>query len=303
MLYENLSKHFLKVIALITSMVFWFYVISSEPIKINRKIQLAFIVPKGLAIGNVVSREVNITLKGARAFLANLFVNDKKVFIDLKSYSYKKEKAFLVFINPSDIPVPLGVKVTNIEPRKVELILEKKIYKKVPINKTLAGAVAKDLELTKSYLKPKFVMIGGPRELMRTISKLSTAPIDTSGLKGEGSLTAQLADLDDRIQKKKQQTIEYHYQVKPKKANLTLKKIRIRFLTSSQKIFSKSKFVSLSVLDTKGQNRALKNSDVQVIADIPENIKGKARIKLKAVLPEGIHLLKIHPDYIDIRVR
>ena len=47
----------------------------------------------------------------------------------------------------------------------------------------------------------------------------------------------------------------------------------------------------------------MKNSDVQVIADIPEAATGKTRVKLKAVLPEGIHLLKIHPEYIDVSVK
>jgi len=303
MLFNNLSKHFVKVISLVMSILFWFYVISSEPIKINRKVHISFIVPQGLAIGNPVSSEIDVTLKGARAFLANLFVKEEKIFIDLKSFSYKKKKPFPVFINSSDIPVPLGVKVIAITPNKIELVLEKKIFKKVPIQAVLAGEVSQDLELIKSYTTPKFLLIGGPRELMRTISKLYTVPIDTTVLKDKGSLKVNLADLDRRIDYKNKKNIEYIYHIRPKKANLTLKNIKIRFLTSSRKIFSRNKFVSLSVLDTEGGNRVIKKTDVQVIADIPEGAVGKVRVKLKAVLPPGIHLSKIHPEFIDVSVK
>jgi len=39
------------------------------------------------------------------------------------------------------------------------------------------------------------------------------------------------------------------------------------------------------------------------MADIPVDKKGNLKVDLRAVLPEGVHLLQIHPSSININVK
>src|SRR5690606_13626934 len=97
--------------------------------------------------------------------------------------------------------------------------------------------------------------------------------------------------------------VEMHYKVKPKKANLTLKNIPVRFLSTSTRINSKVKEVALDVLVPEQSEGLLTKDKVQVIADVPEGKRGQVQVDLRAVLPEGVHLLQIHPASINITVR
>ena len=66
-------------------------------------------------------------------------------------------------------------------------------------------------------------------------------------------------------------------------------------------ISSKIKNVSLDVLMPK--EKSIKTSEVSVVADIPENTRGRVKVKLRATLPDEVHLLQINPEYINVSVK
>jgi YbbR domain-containing protein len=294
------SRHFLKLVSVLFAFFLWFYVLNSEPQIVEQTVVLKLKSPKGLSVSNIVPTKVKIQIKGSRAFVRTVLKREDSVHIDLKNYPIKKKGGFKVFLGPTDVTVPFGVEVLAITPESFKVQLQKEIRKEVPIRPTFVGDIAPDLRLIKKSFSPKKVLISGPIEVLRKISKVQTAPIDKSTLQGEGNLKISLGDLDQRVTSKRLTAVDFNYVVKPRKANLTLKKIKIKFLSSSLRIKSKIKYVSLDVLAPEGVK--LKRSDIQVIADVPDS-KGTHSVKLTAKLPEGIHLLQINPQSIKVSSR
>jgi YbbR domain-containing protein len=298
---ERFRRHLLKLLAVLFSFCLWFYVLNSESLEVQVKLPLVLIPPKGMAVSEIPPSEVLIKVKGSRAFVRNLFNNDEKVFLDLKRRGTKSKSGILIKLLPSDIPHPLGVEVTEILPSSLNIKIEKRKTKKISLKPFLVGEVPNRLELLKYELVPNTLKISGPRKLINSLSSLETTPIDLHKLEGEGRIKVLLKELDPRLRGEEDITeAEFLFRVKPKKANFTLKSVNILFLTSSSEFRARIRTASIDVLIPEGTDLKLAAKDVRLIAEIPEGSKGEVRIKLKAELPEGVHLLQIYPDAINV---
>jgi YbbR domain-containing protein len=98
---EKAQRHSLKIIAILFAISLWFYVLNSEPVEIEKKISIQFIVPKGFAIASLSDRELTLKLKGSKAFIGNVFSNKEKLTVDLNPYYKKFGKNFKVLYHPS----------------------------------------------------------------------------------------------------------------------------------------------------------------------------------------------------------
>ncbi len=298
---ERFRRHLLKLLAVLFSFCLWFYVLNSESLELQVKLPLVLIPPVGMAISELPPTELLIKVKGSRAFVRNLFNDNEKVFINLKRRGTKTKKGMLVKVLPSDIPHPLGVEVTEILPGELNIKIEKRKTKKISLKPFLVGEVPSQLELLKYELVPNSLKISGPRNLIDSLTSIETSPIDLHKLEGDGRIKVLLKELDPRLRAEEEITeAEFLFRVKPKKANFTLKNVNILFLTSSSQFMAKVRTASIDVLIPEGADLKLTTKDVKLVAEIPEGSKGEVRIKLKAELPEGVHLLQIYPETISV---
>tara|TARA_R110002072_G_scaffold64203_4_gene159609 strand:+ start:54083 stop:54997 length:915 start_codon:yes stop_codon:yes gene_type:complete len=298
----ELNKNLLKIISLFLSVTLWFYVLNSEPLEVERKMSLVLLPPPGLALNVEVPKEIRVKIKGNRTFVQDLMKSNEKLFIDLKDHPYGQE-TFAVTFSPDMIPVPFGIEVLEIEPQQVVLSLEKQIKKYVPVKAKIVGDLINDLRLTKRKIEPKQFLISGPRSILKTIGLIETLPIDLSVLEGSGKIQTPIEILDSRVVIEDFIEPVFEYTIRPNKANFTVKNVKIHFLSASGHIESKDQFAALDVLIPQGDKApSLKASEVKVIAEVPEGSNGKVRVRLRAELPNHIHLLQIHPEYINVSV-
>lgn len=296
------SRHILKFISLITAVTLWFYVLNSEPLELEKRIPLTFINPADLALNVEVPKTVKVKIKGSRAFVQDLDFDKEKLIVDLRDFPYHQE-TFAVTFERSMVRLPFGVEVLEITPKQVVLSLEREIRKKVPVRVRTVGDVGKDLKLVSKNYRPKEYMIRGPYSMLKKTTILNTAPVDLSVLEGSGEILLPLEKLDGRILVEEMRNVEFSYVIKPNKANLTLKNVPIRFLTKHSSFKASLERVALDVLVSEERKDALRSSEVQVIADIPDNASGKVQVKLRAQLPDGVNLLQIHPEFINVSLQ
>jgi YbbR domain-containing protein len=292
------SVHLLKLLSVITACFLWFYVVNSEPITANKSYKVIGTPLKGLSIDKVSSTKVNIKLKGARAFLKEYSDNELTVNINLSKTKYKGKKSITYTLSNNDFHLPFGVHVEEIKPQVITFSLDKTIKKLVPIRAETEGIVASELNLVSLKVKPEKIMIEGPRSVMKRVGSVKTGAIHISTLSGQGNIPAFLGHTPDYISYVGDQNVTIEYDIRPKEANTTLKRVDIKFISSKQKFKPSKRRVSIDILVP--DNRTLRKSEVKIYADIPDGKQKKIKVKLRAVLPEGVHLLKIHPSEITV---
>jgi YbbR domain-containing protein len=158
-----------------------------------------------------------------------------------------------------------------------------------------------DHKLISTELKPKNINIAGPKSLLKNVFKIDSTPINLSTLKGNDKKIIKLIPLDDRIELS-QNTFEYVYNVKPTRSNMVIRDVPIRFLSSKIVKGSNRRKVNLMVLADNEDKLKFTNEDLEVIAQIPFDAKGKIKVPLKVNLPAGMHILEIIPSEIEVEL-
>ncbi len=294
------SLTFLRLASLIAGTTLWFYVLNSEPVSVEQEFALQLSLPEGQAVSNEWPKSIKVQLKGARVFLETIDPHQMIIMAEASAAPRRQ----VIRLTPSMVPLPFGVEVVSIIPDTINLQLVKEAAKTLKVKPQINGDAGPDVAFDIVKIEPPAFKVLGPWSLLKDMRELPTVAAnwgDFDASKGVAKLN--LRDLDPRLKIDGASEVELHFKVKPKKANTTLKNIPIRFLSSHRRIVSKTSKVALDVLVTEGSEGLLSSGNVQVVADIPEGKKGTLQVELRALLPEGIHLLQIHPPSINITVK
>lgn len=294
------SLAFLRLASIITGTTLWFYVLNSEPVRVEREFPLRLLLPEGQVVANEWPQNVKIQLKGARVFLETVQPNGLEVVAEVASAPRRQT----LRLTPSMVPLPFGVEVVSIIPDAIPISLVKESAKTLKVRAVVTGDTGPDVAFDVEKMEPSMIKVTGPWNILKDMRDIPTVTINLSELDAtKGSVKIAVREVDPRLRLDGISEVEMHYKVKPKKANLTLKNIPIRFLSSSRRINAKVKEVALDVLVPEQSEGLLTKDKVQVIADVPEGKRGQVQVDLRAVLPDGVHLLQIHPASINITVR
>lgn len=209
---ETAQRHTLKIIAIFFAVSLWFYVLNSEPVQIERKLTINYIVPKGYIVANLPSTEVTLKLKGSKAFIQNIFSNKEKFNIDLTPYFLSSGKNFKVKFYASDINVPFGVEIQDLSPKETLIQLDRVVMMEMPVKVQYIGDAPKDRRIKEVVVVPQNVMISGPVEILKTVSRLETAPVNLALFnRDEGTLSVSLTDIDPRLKYEESSKVKIKY--------------------------------------------------------------------------------------------
>lgn len=294
-------RHALKGFSVFFAFFLWLYVLSSAQTKGEKIVKLNYKAPEGYAVRNQPVSEISYAIKGPRVFVRSLMQKNDRLVVDLSDKFKKNKTRYEVNVSELGVTFPFGVELTRVEPSRIVVQLEKALVKEVSVKPVTMGNIPSDHKLVKSSIDPQKVKIKGPATLIRKMKEIETAPIDISGLLGSDSVEAPLAILDERITPARSSVL-YKYVVQPTRANMILKNIPVKFLSSRLVKDANRRSVNLMVLADNEEKLEYGQKDIKVIAEVPDSAKGKVEVKLKASLPPGLHLLEIRPEVLSVTV-
>lgn len=211
---EKAQRHTLKIIAIFFAVSLWFYVLNSEPVEVEKKIQIEFLVPKGFAVASNTERQLQLKLKGSKAFIGNVFSNKEKLVIDLVPYYKKFGKNFKVIYQPSQISVPFGVDILEMQPKEAQVEIDRLVQMELPVKIQYIGNMPYDRKFKEMGIEPNNIMVSGPIDVIRKMSHVETSPVNLSSIdKDEGTLTIGLEDLDPRLSYEENPRVKLKYKV------------------------------------------------------------------------------------------
>ncbi len=197
---ESVQRHTLKILAVLFALSLWVYVLNSEPIVIEKKLPINFILPKGMVLNSLNENEVTLKLKGSKAFISNVFSNNEMVQVNLEETYKFQGKNFVQKIYASNLEVPFGVEIIDIHPKEMNIELDILGQMEVPVKVQFYGEIPKNKKLKEFKVSPDKIKIKGPVNLLKNINKIETAPVNMALLKkDEGELKLIPTELDSRL--------------------------------------------------------------------------------------------------------
>lgn len=294
-------KHVLKGFSIFFAFFLWLYVLSSAQTKGEKIIKLSYKAPEGYAVKNQPVKEITYSIRGPRVFVRSLMQKTETVTVDLKRKFKKNKTRYEINVSDLGVEFPFGVELIRVEPSRLAVQLERSLMKEVPVKIVTVGEVPSDHKMIRSSIEPEKIAIEGPISITRNLTKIETAPIELGGLTGSGTMKVGLTGVDERIALGKRE-VTYNYVIHPTRANMVLKNIPVKFLSSTLIKAVNRRSVNIMVLADNEENLKYGKEDIEVIGEVPNNAKGKTKVELKANLPEGLHLLEIQPSTVTVEV-
>jgi len=173
----------LKLAALALSIILWVAVALEKPTTQLVGIQLDLVMAPDVApalapppIKALVSGPQRELLRLTGPLVIRAVINESGVGAGARHH---------LAIAPSDVQVPSGVQVTvqEVEPREVELVLDRRAQKTVTVRAVIQTDSGYALDGVLA-VDPPVVHISGPRSLVGTLDSVTTEPLDLRGVAG-----------------------------------------------------------------------------------------------------------------------
>lgn len=294
--------HSLRFFAILGSFLLWLYVLSSADTQIEKKVKLNYILPDGYSLANLPPSNVIYNLKGPRAIIRNIQNKDIGINVNIRDIFISKKLQYNISIINNRVSFPFGIEIVGYGQKNVQVSLEKTMTKKVAVKFQTFGRVPVDHKVTYSFLNPKSISIYGPTSIIKNIDHIDTQVFDWSSLTQSGNEKILLRPKDARV-KLSVDYVDFKYDIQPTRANLLIKNVPINFLT--RRVFSRadSRSANIMVLADNSESIAVLKRKIKLIAEIPHDATGEVKVKLKADLPDGLHLLEVTPEEISVLMK
>lgn len=124
---------------------------------------------------------VKISLRGESDTIYPIQESDVVAFMDLSQYNKEGEFRLVIQTRLKGTALDVEPLEVHVEPTEINLRVEHRVIKKVPVTPSFKGYPAAGFEFIGYALNPAVVEISGPRSAVEKISDLVTEPIELSG--------------------------------------------------------------------------------------------------------------------------
>lgn len=285
-----------KAISVIIAFVLWVVVLGSRVVEVTKDIPIEVVAPVELVTANDIPDHISVRLSGPKAFLrAILDRREEPIRVNLAG----AKPGLVTYRFFSDyIRVPIGVKVLQIIPASIPIKIEAMKRRDIPVKLETLGVLPEGYRLLRTTLKPDVVRVKGPESRIDSLTEISTVPVDISGTKGklEKDVAIDLARYNVQLEGDlPRATIE----VEPISANFRIKNVDIRVI-SSYKFRLEEKNVTVHVRAEPRDLKLLDRANVYAVVDLSGKVPGKYHEALRVNLPNGVGLVKIIPDHVNV---
>lgn len=169
----------LKLFSLLLSCVLFLVVSGQSSARIEVEYSIQYEIADDImlvsdAIGKVAPRKLVATLKGPWATFRN-YGDVEAITIDLTG---SEPGTVLHRIDPADIDAGAGMSIVTISPSQVEITLDRRVEKLVPVEIDPLGRPAFGFEIAEMRADPPRVKVEGPMAKMRILDFVYTRPVN-----------------------------------------------------------------------------------------------------------------------------
>jgi YbbR domain-containing protein len=134
-------------------------------------------LPDGLTLVGPAIKEIEIRVKGPVPVLDDLRQNVPRYKLDLSGVAVGMES---IAVNPDLIEMPVGTRITRVNPAYVKVKVDRLLKKQVPVTVAVSGKPAGSYAIDGTLVKPSTILICGPETAVGLVDEIFTKPIDVS---------------------------------------------------------------------------------------------------------------------------
>ncbi|MCK5688862.1 hypothetical protein KAI87_06305 [Myxococcota bacterium] len=181
--FKNITRNMsLKLFSLLVAILLFLFVSVESVTPVDVDFRLHYWLDDDIMMTGDYPTKITATLQGPWAAFRTFVADDMSpVVIDLKGLS---QGTIRHRIEARNIAPPGGMRIVSVRPSEIELNLDRKIKKQVPVSHILGPErPAFGYEILEVRFDPPDVEVAGPLSAMSTLDFVFTRPLDVGGLK------------------------------------------------------------------------------------------------------------------------
>ncbi|PYS97053.1 MAG: hypothetical protein DMF50_02070 [Acidobacteria bacterium] len=170
---------YLKLFSILLAIVCWFVVSGEEVSLKDFAVPLEYAnLPRSLDLSGRVTDTVAVRLRAPEPILRAITEDRLAARIDLSRAVLGEQH---IPLDASMIKVPGGAEVVSLAPDRVEVMIERRVGREVPVVAEFAGRPPKGYEIAGHSIDPPTVTIEGPASEVARVSQATTGTIVLNG--------------------------------------------------------------------------------------------------------------------------
>ncbi len=287
----------LKAISVVVALVLWLVVLGSRHEEVTKEIPVAVIAPPGLVVSSEIPTSVVVRIEGPKAFLKTILARrESAVQIDLSQAS----PGMVPFqFSSQPIKLPLGVRVVSVSPAKLVFRVEGEVQKELDVELKTKGKIREGFQVQEFRIEPNRVLLTGPASQLEGLTKITTAPVDLSEVNvGQPvELSLPLEELPGvRLVSQRPRLLTALQVIQ---ANFRLRNIPIEVQSSYQSRVDQTQ-VTVYVRAAADRMKDLRDGSVIAKLNVVDKNRGRYREKVQVLLPPGVSLVRVVPEYVRV---
>lgn len=200
----------------------------------------------------------------------------------------------------------LGSGEVILNPATVEVtipIIKNSPTKTVPIKINLNGKPKEGWQISRLIIVPETIKITGPFEKLDQIEAISTQPIDIEGIDNEKIVFTELS-VPQGISVLYQSGIKVVIQVEKSPVTKTFTDLPIKIINLSPELTPvfEPKSVAVTIQGTNEEIARINGLQIIPLLDMLDLNIGVQKIPVQVDLPEGLQVIKIDPNQIEVKL-
>jgi len=209
-LYDNLG---LKLLSLLLAALLWAVVLGEQKVEVTVNVPLRFDVPSTLFLVNDPTDTLEVRLRGPKTLVTSVTARE----ISVDEWPVKlTEGENSVPIREDLIRVPRGIRVVDVSPRRVRVVLERAVEREVEIAPRVEGNPPDGFVVRQVAASPPRVRMVGPASELARVTRVRTLPISVLGHKTSFSTRALLEPVGRLVRVEDGVTIVVQVEIEPK---------------------------------------------------------------------------------------
>lgn len=277
--------------------VYWTSFFPSEK---NIPIQIKFSnIPDHLVVVNYPETPFNGRLSGPSSVVENLAKEKLDYSADLSGV-HKGQNLIKIF--PKKIPLPNQTTIKQITPSHINVTLEKKISKRLPVLPRYTGTPKFGWIVTDKKIEPKTVLLEGADSILTLINAVSTQPVDLTNLTGTTKHLVAL-DLPDESITQTPKIFSVEIITSEQMITKTFKSLLIYKKNTSYQAIIQPDAIDITVIGPLIKvSGNFSKDDIDAYVDLDKLPPG-VHVKPATInLPLGVSLIKADPEIFTIQI-
>ena len=288
----------LKIMALLITLGLWYAVTTQRaPATMRlRAVQLEFILPENVDIGNDPVEEVDVTLEGSEGKLAELNARSLVARADVTNLRPGDRVARLSDNVKMDLPE--GVRVVEVTPRSVTLHLEPVVERRIPVEVRFEGDPPEGFQRLGFQVTPDEVRVSGPESHVQAIEKAYTETISLAGQRESLTMPQAAIDIPDHKVTPLDPTVSVRVEIVEEQSQRRFTNVPVRSAAGGP--VSPATAASVTLRGPRSIVEALRPEDVRLVVEMAGDGSISPRLALPPAAAGRVELVSASPSEFTI---